>query len=237
MTTPLRRRPVARIRVAAGGLGLLAMIAAVVAVGELLRHPAAPTSVPESELAGSDPRDELVCPEPLPREGQARDTTGESPRAVRVSSNDLYDCPQAFDGQRVVYRGEVVGALLARDGGVWSQLNDDVYAELLGPLPAHRDFRGGNAGVGVLLPPEVAGLVTAVGGPRTRGDVLEVRGTFRRVDPTGEVAVIRADDGALTTRGGSFDDALLRDRRIAALLAAVVAVATVIGERAVARRR
>lgn len=237
MSTPTRRRPVPRGRVAVGATVVLLLLVAVVVTGEVLRHPHPPSTMPEAQLEGADPRDEVLCPEPLPREGEPRDTEGETPQPLQVSSNQLYDCPQAYDGQRVVYRGEVVGALLHRDEGVWTQLNDDVYAELLGPLPAHRDYRGGNAGVGVLLPPEVAADVSFIGGPQTRGDVLEVSGTFHRIDATGEVAVIRADDGQLTADGKPFPDPPLTDRRIAAIFAMVVAVGLVAAERYVAGRR
>lgn len=235
--TSTHRRPVPRRRVAAGAAGVLALLLALFGAGELLRHPDQPTAVPEEQLAGADPRDEIICPEPVPREGQRRDTQDETPQPLQVSSNQLFDCPQAYDGQQVVYRGEVVGALLRRDGGVWAQLNDDVYAELLGPLPAHRDYRGGNAGVGVLLPREVAEQVSYIGGPQTRGDVLEVSGTFHRVDATGEVAIIRADGGQLTADGAPFPDPPLTDRRIAAIIALLVAVGTVVAERVAASRR
>ncbi len=237
MTTAPRRRPIPRPTVALGALSLLALLGAVVGVGELLRHPPSPTASEETQLAGSDPRTPLSCPEPQPREGQERDTTDDTLRPVRVTSNELFDCPQTYDGQRVLYRGEVVGALLERGTGVWTQLNDDVYAEGLGPLPAHRDYRGGNAGVGVLLPAPLAREVAFVGGPQTRGDVLEIRGIFHRVDPAGEVAVIRADTGEVAVRGRPYVDPPLRDRRIAALLAMVAGVALFWAERVVAARR
>ncbi len=237
MSARPRLRPIPRATVALAALGLLALLGAVVGVGELLRHPPSPTTAEETELAGSDPRTPLTCPEPQPREGQERDTTGDTLRPVRVTSNELFDCPQAFDGQRVLYRGEVVGALLERGVGVWTQLNDDVYAEGLGPLPAHRDYRGGNAGVGVLLPATLGGEVAFVGGPQTRGDVLEVRGVFHRVDRAGEVAVIHADSGEVAVRGRPFVDPPLPDRRFAALIAVVAAVALFWAERVVAARR
>ncbi len=238
MSTPVRRRPIPRTRVTVAALGLVALFGVVIAAGELLRHPYTQASdIPESQLAGSDPRDELVCPDGEPREGQQRTPDVQPAAPVVVSSNNLFDCPQTYDGRDVIYRGEVVGALLARDAGVWTQLNDDVYAELLGPLPAHRDYRGGNAGVGVLLPHASADRVAFVGGPQTRGDVLEVQGTFHRVDPTGEVAVIHADAAQLVADGEPFPDPPLRDRRWAAWLAVIVALALVVTERVVASRR
>lgn len=237
MSTPLGRRPIPKRNVAVAAAGLLILFGAVVAAAEWLRHPPPQRSTAETELEGSDPRDELLCPEPPPREGQERDEGVALRTPVQVSSNDLYDCPQAFDGRTVVYRGEVVGALLARDDGVWTQLNDDVYAELLGPLPAHRDYRGGNAGVGVRLPSASADQISFIGGPQTRGDVLEVRGVFRRVDRTGEVAVIHVDEVALVVDGQSNPDPPLGDRRVAGIAAIVLAVALTIAERVSAVRR
>ncbi|MBW3604250.1 MAG: hypothetical protein KY460_04910 [Actinobacteria bacterium] len=237
MSAPPRRRPIPRLTVAAGGLCLLALLGTIIAIGEVLRHPYQPSEIPEDQRGGGDPRDEITCPEPQPREGQTRDTTGYTLRPIQVTSNELYDCPQTYDGQRVVYVGEVVGDLLARDAGVWTQLNDDVYAGDVGPLPAHRDYRGGNAGVGVLLPHELADQVSYVGGPQTRGDLFEVRGVFHRVDASGEVAVIRADTGQMVREGGSNPDPPLTDRRVAALVAMVVAIGVVGTERWVAARR
>jgi len=238
VSTPVGRRPIPRRRVAVAALGLVALFGTVIALGEVLRHPHTQASdIPEAQLAGSDPRDELVCPDPLPREGQRRESDVETTAPVRVTSNDLFDCPEAYDGRRVVYRGEVVGALLERAAGVWTQLNDDVYAELLGPLPAHRDYRGGNAGVGVLLPHGAVELVSFIGGPQTRGDVLEIHGIFHRVDPTGEVAVIRVETAELRANGEPLPDPPLTDRRWAAWIAVVVAVALVVAERVVASRR
>jgi len=231
------RKPVERVKVLLGAVGLLALLGAVVGIGQVLRHPDRPTGVPEEQLEGADPRDDINCPDPLPREGEPRDVNRGSSSVVDVSSNNLYDCPQSYDGQRVRFRGEVVGALLHRETGVWIQLNDDVYAELIGPLPAHRDYRGGNAGVGVMLPTQLAEQIDFVGGPQTRGDVIEVEGTFHRVDPSDEVAVIRADTARLTTSGEPFPDPVQTDRLVAAFLAVLLSGGMVVAERVVARQR
>jgi hypothetical protein len=104
-------------------------------------------------------------------------------------------------------------------------------------LPAHRDYRGGNAGVGVLLPATLASQVRLVGGPQSRGDVLQIRGIFHRVDATGEVAVIHAETGQVASQGRANPDPILTDRRIVALVAFAIAVAMVVAERRVAARR
>jgi hypothetical protein len=238
MSSSLRgHKPVERLRVLMGALALLGMLGSVVIIGEVLRHPDTRAGVPDEEPDHFDPRDEIDCPEPPPREGQERSPQGDTTTTVDVSSSDLYDCPQFFDGRRVRYRGEVVGALLHRDTGVWVQLNDDAYAEALGPLPAHRDYRGGNSGVGVLLPTRLTAQIDLVGGPQTRGDVVEIEGMFNRVDPSGEVAVIRAETAELTASGEALLDPLLTHRLVAAVLAILFAGGMVAAERVVARRR
>lgn len=233
-------RPVARGRVAAGAAVALALIAGIVLLAETLRHP--PPSgdplVPELEAPGADPRTPVECEGQDPREGREREQPIADPVPREVTSNELYDCPQNWDGRLVRYRGEAVGAVLQRSDGAWVHLNDDVYGDPLGPLPTHRDYRGGNAGIGVLVPLELARSISFVGGPQAQGDVLEVVGTFHRVDATsGEVAVIRADRGLIAANGQRFVDPTLPDRRAVAVTLGVLALATVIAERVVARRR
>lgn len=214
--TASMREPINRPRVLLGTLCVLALLVGVVMIAEVLRHPPAVTPGPLEADAG-DVRDEISCPGTSPRSGPM------------VSSDELNDCPADYDGRAVVYEGEVVGALLTRRDGAWVQLNDDVYAGDLGPLPAHRDFRGGNAGIGVFLPAGLVDMVEMVGGPAARGDVLRITGVFHRVDPaSGEVAVIRANGAEVRSRGAPIVHEPLRDRRIVggilALLAAAVTV-------------
>lgn len=191
-----------------GGLlgGLAVAVVAVWLLAEALRPPGVPTS--DEPL--SDPRLPVVCPD-------------EAPHGELVTSGQLYDCPHLFDGVRVQYRGEVVGAVLERGDEAWVQLNDDVYAGNIGPLPAHRDFRGGNAGVGVRIDAETARSITHVGGPRARGDIVAVTGEFLRVDETtGEVAIIRSFSAEIVELGGPSARPFRLDR-------AVVAAALLVG--------
>lgn len=228
-------KPVSRRKVALGAAVFLALVAALVSGTEALRYPhatgAAPTAPdptatePEAEL-----REPVPCPDPVPREGLEREEDPTSAVPRQVTSSRLYDCPQSFDGQRVRYEGEVVGAVLRRDDGAWVHLNDDVYATTSGPLPTHRDFRGGNAGIGVFIPHHLADEIRNVGGPRQRGDLLEVVGTFHRVDQrTLEAAIIRASEGTITP-GTPIQRPFLPLRRTAALIAAALALAVVVAE-------
>ncbi|MBW3601911.1 MAG: hypothetical protein KY434_04320 [Actinobacteria bacterium] len=230
-----RQRPVPPGRVVLAGVALLAALAAVGGLVESLRRPS-PGGVPEVAEPPSDPRAQVSCPPA--REDEARGRSGDARPPRLVTSSELFDCPGRHDGRRVRYRGEVVGAVLEREGGAWVQLNDDAYAGELGPLPAHRDYRGGNAGIGVWLPAELAGRIHHVGGPRFRGDVLDVVGRFHRVDAaTGEVVIVRAEHGSVARRGKAFVEPFRADRGVAALLLGALAAVAVVTERRVGRTR
>lgn len=127
--------------------------------------------------------------EPAQREAE-RIATG-----ARVSSAAIVACPQAFDGRRVTYAGEIVGDVLRRDGGGWVQVNDDDYALEVGPLPAHDDLRGSNSGLQVWIPDDlIDGLEP--GRPGRRGDVVQVDGVLLRADPD--------DAGGMTLRADAL---------------------------------
>lgn len=231
--------PVSRWKVLASLALLVAVIAGIVAMSEALRYPhptdAAVTAPGAQPEPASDPRTVVDCGDPLPREGQERETEAPSNISRRVTSSRLYDCPQQYDGARVHYRGEVVGAVLRRDGGAWVQLNDDIYSQASGPLPAHRDYRGGNAGVGVFISPEMAASISAVGGPTMRGDVLDVVGVFHRVDKaSNEVAVIRSIT-ATRTAGEPLQRPMLPARRAVAIGIGLLMLVVLVLERRAAR--
>lgn len=234
--TPTRRRVV-------GGFAVLAIVFVVglVAMADWLRHdhPAAGPLTPETG-EGPDPlREEVECDLEQGREGADREEAMSEPALpVEVTSNELYDCPQTWDGRSVRYTGEVVGALLQRGEHTWTQLNDDVYADAGAPLPTHRDFRGGNAGVGVRMPTGMAEQVEWIGGPGRHGDVLEVVGTFHRVhEDSGEVAVIVVEDSRMVAAGRELDLPDSPARKWVASLAALVALGVVVVERRVRDRR
>jgi hypothetical protein len=129
----------------------------------------------------TDPASVTRAAPPLPMEG-------------RVSSALVLACPEAYDGHRVRYAGELIGDLLHRDGGAWVLVNDDDYALEVGPLPGHRDLRGTNSGLTVWLPDPLLDAVTGLGRPNQRGDVVEVTGVVVRADPAdGEGLTLRAD--------------------------------------------
>ncbi|MFP4148421.1 MAG: hypothetical protein ACLFUG_06095 [Nitriliruptoraceae bacterium] len=121
----------------------------------------------------------------------------ELPVGGRVSSTQVYRCPDGFDGLEVSYVGEVVGEVLRRDGGAWVQLNDDPYALETGPLVGHRERAGFNTGLSVWLEGDLADRIEQPGRAALRGDVVLVRGTVYRADPD--------DAGGTTLRASELE--------------------------------
>lgn len=145
----------------------------------------APDDLPP--LAADVVRCERERPDTEPAQGEAE----RLPAGARVSSASVVACPQAFDGRRITFVGEVVGDVLPRDGGAWVQVNDDAYALDVGPLPAHDDLQGTNSGLQVWLPDELLDGIEP-GRPGRRGDVVELDGVLVRADPE--------DAGGMTLR-------------------------------------
>ena len=183
-----RHGPVKRLLIAP------ALLVAALIIGLHLLHTDAPTAANDAfELRADIPR---------VGSGPERCSRGQSaprPEApvvepdARITSSMVFACPAAFDGVRVTYVGEVVGDLLHRDGGAWALVNDDDYALGVGPLPAHRDYRGTNSGLSVWIPDDQLAQLTGPGRPQRRGDIVRIDGVLHRAD--------RADGGGLTLRG------------------------------------
>lgn len=155
-----------------------------------------------------------------------------------VRSSEIVNCPDVFDGHTVEYIGEVIGDVLRRDGGAWLLVNDDAYALESGPLPAHRDYHGTNTGLTVWVGTEIADAIEVTGGPGRRGDVFRFRGQILRVDPEdGGGLTLRARDGELISPGTDVPLRTHGAQTAVAIVAAAVALTTMISERVRARVR
>ena len=118
------------------------------------------------------------------------------PLGGRISSEQVYACPAAYDGREVTFVGEIVGDVLRRRSGAWAQVNDDAYALRTGPLVGHRERSGFNTGLSVWLDGDLADRVESPGRPALRGDVVLLTGTLLRADPD--------DGGGITLRATSL---------------------------------
>jgi hypothetical protein len=97
-------------------------------------------------------------------------------KAEEVSTADLLDNWEEYNGKEVIFRGEAVGDVMRRGDYAWITVNDDFYSR-----EARQEagkLRGGNSGMGIWLPVEEADKITMLGRYGTVGDFVEVRGVF-----------------------------------------------------------
>ncbi|MCL1593919.1 MAG: hypothetical protein M3132_06160 [Actinomycetia bacterium] len=101
--------------------------------------------------------------------------------AVAVHSDDLLENGAMYDGQEIVIVGELIGDFgFRRDGWMWTQLNDDSYAEA--PVVEGGALTGPNSGIAVRMPTEMGRPLDAPGRYRTVGPVVEATGIWKYHD-------------------------------------------------------
>ena len=82
-----------------------------------------------------------------------------------------------LSGVVVMVEGELVGDYGFRaDDSMWTQLNGDTYAEV--PLLQSRRPVGGNVGVGIRMPADLAEGLDPPGGYRNRGPLVRITGEW-----------------------------------------------------------
>ena len=224
-----RRAPVSTQQALLGTVLLVLAVFGIIRLADILRLPALelpPLDAPELEDEDRRPG-EVTCP------------TGEDVQArgipVPVTSFELIECPELFDGKIVEYEGEAVGAVLLRDDHAWLHLNDDPYGLSIGPLSRHRTAVGGNSGMAVSVPRASAVGVT-VGGYRRQGTGVAVTGTYRRNHPLdGGAPGILADEVRIIRDPETFSEPV-STRRIIAAAVLLVLVAALAGVKIYQRR-
>jgi hypothetical protein len=98
-----------------------------------------------------------------------------------VSTQELIENAEEFDGREVVIEGEVVGDIMNRGTHAWITVDDDSYSDL--SLEEGGDFTGiSNYGMGVWLPADEAEKIRVLGGYKHKGDRVRVEGVFHRAD-------------------------------------------------------
>jgi hypothetical protein len=101
--------------------------------------------------------------------------------ANETTVQDLVENGVEFDDQQVSVRGELVGDYGFRsDGWMWVQLNGDSYVEA--PLREEGSAVGGNTGIGIRMPVELASDLDPPGRYRNRGPVVLLVGTWKYHD-------------------------------------------------------
>lgn len=128
-----------------------------------------------------------------------------------VSSTDLIDHAKDYDGQTVVYEGEVIGDILYRGDYAWLNVSD-----------------GQNA-IGCWVAAEQAEQVSVCGGYGKRGDTVRITGEFHRAcaEHGGDLD-IHADSFAIVRAGGAVEQTYPRLLLIAACVLPLPAAALLI---------
>lgn len=216
-------------------LGLTALIVGVVALED-----AAPQVDPEviaalaiEDLPPLGLDDVPVCTRALLEEITITELRGDFQPGDRLSSDQVYACPAAWDGKEVTFVGEAIGEVLPRRGGAWVQVNDDAYALETGPLLGHRERAGFNSGLSVWLPDGLHERIDGVGRHAQRGTVVQLEGTILRADPDdGGGTTLRADSLEVLAPSVQLDEPF---HTLQAVVAGVLALGA-IGALLVARR-
>ncbi|MBE0417972.1 MAG: hypothetical protein IBX63_09435 [Coriobacteriia bacterium] len=124
--------------------------------------------------------------------------------APKVSSGDLVEHADTWDGKRVLFEGEAIGDVMVRGPLAWFHVNDDAYSDR--PIPAGGLPQGYNSGHAVLAPAEESARVTTFGSYRARGDIVRVTGIFQAADPRhGGDMLIEAESIQVIERGYPID--------------------------------
>lgn len=218
--SPRRNRRVSSADAAIGLAVIAVFVASIVGLSYALLLPAevapeldAPVEPPP---LGTAVRGQAVCPKDVP--------PAEAGGPVPVTSEDLVECPDLFDGRQVTYEGEAVGAVLKKGALTWLHVNDDVYGVSIGPLPNHRLAVGGNAGMAVVAPSSAIDDITA-GSFNTRGTGLAITGTYYKNHPADAGApAIEAEAVSVVRQPVDVDRPVSRARLVAAFVLAMLTI-------------
>jgi hypothetical protein len=120
---------------------------------------------------------------------------------------------------------------------VWVHVNDDDYALEVGPMGAHREYRGFSSGLAVWLPDGLHEQIESVGLPGRRGDILLLEGVLHQADPDdGGGITLRADTLEVLVPPMEAPEPLHTLQAVLAALAAVAAGGALFWARRVQRR-
>lgn len=102
--------------------------------------------------------------------------------ADEVTVADVLAESPDLSGAELTVEGELVGDYGFRgDGWMWTQLNGDTYVD--DPIRDGGRPTGGNVGIGVRIPTDLASGLDHPGGYHHRGPVVRLTGIWRHHDP------------------------------------------------------
>ncbi len=140
-----------------------------------------------------------------------------------VSSTDLYEHPERWDGKTVCIEGEAIGSVMVRGDQAWIHVNDDSYAN---DGLESGELTGYNAGIPIVIATAQTVPVESVGANGRRGDFVSVVGRFEAasVDYGGEMLMI-GESLSVIAPGGPIESDVPHWKFAAACALAVVTLA------------
>lgn len=140
--------------------------------------------------------------------------------AEAVSSTELVEKCQFYDGKVVTFRGEVVGDVMIRGEFAWINVNDDAYSK------GSRRLAGYNSGQSIWCRADDAKLIETTGDYKHIGDTVEVTGVFNRACPEhGGDMDIHANEARVVRRGRSISHPIENGKIRAASILFVISFA------------
>lgn len=139
-----------------------------------------------------------------------------------VTTTDLVEHMDKYDGKVVTVRGEAIGDLMVRGTHAWITVNDDEYA--IRSLQEHGNFRGlSNMGIGVWVPESEGRKIEVFGGYKNKGSTVRLTGIFHRAcDQHGGDTDIHADRVDVLVQGHPFRMRLDRPELIMVVVLGIV---------------
>jgi membrane protein implicated in regulation of membrane protease activity len=121
-----------------------------------------------------------------------------------VTTTQLIDNMQKYDGKVVTLQGEAIGDLLVRGDFAWITVNDDRYSKK--SIEEGGELVGmSNSGIGVWVPAAEGRRIGIYGGYKYKGSIVRITGVFHRAcEQHGGDTDIHADRVEVMTRGYPF---------------------------------
>lgn len=150
------------------------------------------------------------------------------------SSSELVESPAEFDGDTIIFTGEVIGEMMTRGDMAWLHLNDDAYRDR--NVEEGAPLGGYNSGMAVWIPLESTKGELTFGDHEHEGDVVRISGTFNAACPEhGGDMDIHASSLEVVTPGHRVDDPVSPAKVVWAIVLSMIALAAFLADRLRAR--
>ncbi len=134
--------------------------------------------------------------------------------AEDTTSAELINNAKQYDGKEVLYKGEVIGDIMARKEFVWINVNDGVNA------------------IGIWSDRNLVNEILYTGSYKARGDIIEVKGIFHRacLEHGGDLD-IHAEELRKVTSGAFITEKInIAKRKWAFILLGAVGLAMILSQ-------